>query len=90
METIEMAVAAGKGALLLSLEIIVPVLAVGLVVGLIMGVLQAVTQIQEQMLSFLPKILAMGGLLVLLLPWILSAVTSYTRSVLGGLAQLGQ
>ena len=89
MGSLEFAVSAGQRALLLSLELALPVLAVGLIVGLVVSIFQAATQIQEQMLSFVPKILAMAGVLLLLLPWLLSVITSYTQSVLGGLSLFG-
>jgi flagellar biosynthetic protein FliQ len=58
-----------REAMMVALVISGPLLAVGLVVGLIISLIQAVTQIQEQTLSFVPKILAMAATLVLLVPW---------------------
>ena len=86
MDGIDVATAAAQGALLLSMQLVLPILAVGLVVGLIMSIFQAVTQIQEQMVSFLPKIIAMAAALFVLLPWLLSLITGYARSILGGLS----
>ena len=59
-----------------------PLLLVGLVVGLLVSVFQAVTQIQEQTLSFIPKIVAMGVVLVVAGPWMLDQVVTYTRAAL--------
>ena len=56
--------------LILALIIAAPMLGIGLVVGVIVSLLQAVTQIQEQTLSFVPKIAAMIAAAVLLMPWI--------------------
>lgn len=72
----------GREALLTALKLSVPLLAVGLVVGLSVSILQAVTQIQEQTLSFIPKILAVVATLLFLLPWMLTVVVEYTREVL--------
>lgn len=47
-------------ALYLALVVSMPVLAVSLVVGLVVAIFQAVTQVQEQTLSFVPKLLAVG------------------------------
>jgi flagellar biosynthetic protein FliQ len=58
-----------------------PLLLVGLVVGLVISVFQAVTQIQEQTLTFIPKILAMGVVLVVAGPWMLSEVVTYTQQL---------
>ena len=73
----EAATELGRRALIIALELTLPILAVGLVVGLFVSVIQAVTQIQEQTLSFIPKILAMAGTLFLLLPWLLGVTTTY-------------
>jgi flagellar biosynthetic protein FliQ len=56
--------------LLLALIISAPMLLIGLAVGIVVSLLQAVTQIQEQTLTFVPKITAMIGAAVLLMPWI--------------------
>jgi flagellar biosynthetic protein FliQ len=58
-----------REAVMLTLIISGPILGIGLVVGLVVSLFQAVTQIQEQTLSFVPKILAMAGALILLVPW---------------------
>ncbi|NLM20972.1 MAG: flagellar biosynthesis protein FliQ [Peptococcaceae bacterium] len=55
-----------------------PVLAVSLLVGLLVSVFQAMTQIQEQTLSFIPKLLAIALVLVFLGPWMVKIMTTYT------------
>ncbi|MCH8344609.1 MAG: flagellar biosynthetic protein FliQ [Planctomycetes bacterium] len=57
-------------ALMQALIIAVPILGAGLVVGLLISLFQAVTQIQEQTLSFVPKIIVMILVAVVLLSWI--------------------
>ncbi len=49
--------------------LVAPVLVVALAVGLLMSVLQAVTQVQDHAISFVPKLLAIGCALFLLMPW---------------------
>jgi len=88
LDSVETASSVAQGALLLSMELALPTLVVGLIVGLLVSIFQAMTQIQEQMLSFIPKILAMVGVLFLLLPWLLSLITSYTQSILSRLGPL--
>ena len=88
MDDLELAISVAQRALLLVMEISLPVLLVGLVMGLFMSILQAVTQIQEQMLAFVPKILAMAGILLVILPWVLAHMTSYTREILTGLGMV--
>jgi flagellar biosynthesis protein FliQ len=75
-------------ALELSLRIGLPLLIVGLVVGLAVSIFQAVTQIQEQTLSFIPKILALAGVLIVLGPWMLNQLLSYTTDLWGSIPQL--
>jgi flagellar biosynthesis protein FliQ len=75
-------------ALELSLRVGLPLLVAGLVVGLAVSIFQAVTQIQEQTLSFIPKILALAGVLIVLGPWMLNQLLSYTTDLWGSIPQL--
>ena len=68
-------------ALALALKVALPLLLVGLAVGLIISVFQAVTQIQEQTLTFIPKILASVAVLIVGGPWMLDQLLSYTRDL---------
>jgi flagellar biosynthetic protein FliQ len=68
-------------AMQLAFKIAMPLLLVGLAVGLIVSIFQAVTQIQEQTLTFIPKIVAMGLVLVVAGPWMLSEVITYTQQL---------
>ena len=65
--------------LLLALVVSAPMLLIGLAVGVVVSLLQAVTQIQEQTLSFVPKIAAMVAAAVLLMPWIGTRLVEYSR-----------
>jgi flagellar biosynthetic protein FliQ len=58
-----------------------PLLFVALVVGLLVSVFQALTQINEATLTFIPKILAIGGTLLIMGPWMIRILTSYTASL---------
>jgi flagellar biosynthetic protein FliQ len=68
-------------ALDLSIKIGGPLLLVGLAVGLIVSVFQAITQIQEQSLSFIPKIIATAVVLVVGGPWMLNQLIAYTENL---------
>jgi flagellar biosynthetic protein FliQ len=68
-------------AMSLALKIAGPLLLVGLVVGLVISVFQAVTQIQEQSLTLIPKIIGIAVVVVLLGPWMLGQLVSYTTSL---------
>jgi flagellar biosynthetic protein FliQ len=75
-------------AMQLAFMVALPLLLVALGVGLIVSVFQAVTQIQEQTLSFIPKILAMGATLVIAGPWMLGQVVSYTHDLYSSIPTL--
>jgi flagellar biosynthetic protein FliQ len=64
-------------AMTLGLEVAGPILLVGLVIGLAVSLFQAVTQIQEQSLSFIPKIVGLALLIVILGPWMLDRLVNY-------------
>ena len=68
-------------ALELALRVALPLLLVGLVVGLAVSIFQAVTQIQEQTLSFIPKIVAMVAAAILLMPWTAQRLMDYSREM---------
>lgn len=70
-----------RRALMLVLVVGAPVLATGLIVAVIVSVLQAITQVQDQTLSFIPKIVAMLLALVLLGPWMLSRLVEFGREM---------
>lgn len=71
-----------RQALLITLKIAAPILAAGVVIGLAISLLQSVTSIQDQTLSFVPKIVVMIIVSVLLLPWIAQRVLEYTAELL--------
>lgn len=58
-----------------------PILLVTLVMGLLVGIFQAVTSINEMTLTFIPKIIAVILLMLILLPWMMQVLMSYTIGV---------
>ena len=76
------------GAVELALKVGLPLLLVGLAVGLVVSVFQAITQIQEQTLTFIPKILATVAVLVVGGPWMLNELLGYTADLWGSIPQL--
>lgn len=83
-------VALGKDMLLLTLYLSVPVMIVGMVIGLIVSIFQAMTQIQEQTLTFVPKIIAILVALLLVMPWSLQLLMEYTVRLIGELPDLAR
>lgn len=55
-----------------------PVLVISVLVGLVIAVLQAATQVHEQTLTFVPKLIAIGLVLVLLGPWMIAQLNEFT------------
>lgn len=66
-----------------------PALAVSLIVGLAVSIFQAVTNIQEQTLSFAPRIIALAGLFVVTMPWLLQMSIYFMVQMLSKAAQVG-
>jgi len=66
-----------REALIIALKIALPILAAGLIVGLAISLLQSVTSIQEQSLSFVPKIVVMILAAAVLIPWIAQRLVEY-------------
>ena len=79
-----------KEALMAALMIGGPILGVSLLVGLLVSIFQAMTQIQEQTLTFIPKILAIALVMLLLGPWMLDVLTGYTSNLFHDLASFGK
>ncbi len=77
----EEAVDIARQALVQALIIAVPILGAGLVVGLTISLFQAVTQIQEQTLTFVPKIVVMILVAVFLLGWIAVRMTEFATEM---------
>jgi len=75
-------------ALALAFKVAMPMLAAGLIVGLVVSIFQAVTQIQEQTLAFIPKVLALAAVLLILGPWMLNQMLTYTADLWGGIPRL--
>ncbi len=74
----ETVVRVGREALLLTLVLSLPPIGLSMVVGLIISVFQAATQIQEQTLTFVPKMVAVFGLLAALGFWMVSQLVRFT------------
>jgi flagellar biosynthesis protein FliQ len=70
------------------LKVSLPILLVALVVGLVISVFQAVTQIQEQTLSFIPKVIGLVVVIVVAGPWMLGEVLTWTQELYGSIPNL--
>jgi flagellar biosynthetic protein FliQ len=74
-----------RQAILEALMVVAPVLICGLIVALVLGLLQALTQIQEQSITFVPKMVAMILVLGWSLPWIISRLVQYSHDLIAGI-----
>ncbi|MBO6514648.1 MAG: flagellar biosynthetic protein FliQ [Phycisphaerales bacterium] len=71
-----------RDALYIVLIIATPLLLVGMILGLLISLVQSVTSIQDQTLTFVPKIISLIVVVVLLLPWILSILGEFALEML--------
>ena len=78
-----------KQVVLFALYVVSPFLVVMLVVGLVTSLVQSVTSIQEQTLTFAPKLLAMAALLIVLAPWLLRALSEFAVSCMARMGSVG-
>ena len=65
-----------------------PMLVVGIIVGLIVAIFMAATQIQEASLNFVPKLVAIGFMMMLVGPWMLDSMLVFTVDLFTELAEL--
>jgi flagellar biosynthetic protein FliQ len=70
-----------KAAMILVLTIVGPMLITSLVVGVVVGLFQALTQVQEMTLTFVPKLLAIGVMMLLCLPMIGHAMSNFMAQI---------
>ena len=72
----------GRNAFWMALSSAAPILLIGLTVGLLIAMFQAITQLQEQTLTFVPKIAAMVVAASIFIPWIAERMIAYTRQMM--------
>lgn len=68
--------------LLVTLKIAVPLLLAGMLIGLLISLVQSITSIQDQTLTFVPKLLGVIVIAILLLPWIVGSIALFTTEML--------
>jgi flagellar biosynthetic protein FliQ len=85
---VDVAINLAMQAMWLGFQLALPFLAASLIVGLAVSILQAATQIQEITLTFVPKIVVTGIVLVIAGPWMIDRVTSYTTQLFISIPQL--
>jgi flagellar biosynthetic protein FliQ len=78
----------GRHAMEITLMVAAPMLLAALIIGLIVSIFQAATQINEQTLSFIPKLIGVFVVLVIAGPWILAVMTDYMRQTFQSIPSL--
>lgn len=78
-----------KSTVVFALYVVAPFLAVSLIVGLLTSLLQSVTSMQEQTLTFVPKLLALSALSLVLTPWLLRSLSEFTITLITRMGTLG-
>lgn len=86
--SVEQALDIVREAFVAMIEIAGPTLAIALIIGLIISVLQATTQLQEQTLSFVPKILAVIGSLIIFGNFMLNVLLEFTEKIFEMIASM--
>jgi flagellar biosynthetic protein FliQ len=87
--TPEFVVDIGRRAVETVLTLTAPLLIVALVTGLIISIFQAATQINEQTMTFIPKIVAVLVTLLIFAPWMIKVMIAFTQSIYDTIPTLG-
>jgi flagellar biosynthetic protein FliQ len=86
----EQVIEIGRDLLYTALLLALPTLAATLLVGLVISVLQAITSIQEQTLTFVPRLVAAGLVLIVAMPWTMQIAIHFTMRMLERAAEVGR
>ena len=79
-----------RGGIIETMMLSAPMLLVAMVVGLVISIFQATTSIQEQTLTFVPKIVAIMLVLALLGGWMFNSLAQYTKSLFAMIPSMAQ
>ena len=83
-----LAIELARNAIVLAIVISAPLLLIAVAVGVLVSIVQTVTQIQEQTLSFVPKLFAVAAAFLVSLSWMLQQLTAYVRELFLGMASV--
>lgn len=72
-----------------ALYVVSPFLITALIVGVVASLIQSITSMQEQTLTFVPKLIAMAGLTMVLAPWLLRALSEFAITTISRMGTLG-
>ena len=78
----------GQEAMLVAVKLTAPILLSSLIVGLIIAMFQAATQINEMTLTFVPKLITIGAVLVFAGPWMITVLVDYIQTLVSNIPAL--
>lgn len=84
--TEELVMRLGQDALKTTAMVSAPLLGSALIVGLLVSIFQAITQINEATLTFVPKMIVIGLVLILAGPWMIDVISTYTTTLFEGIS----
>ena len=87
---VEMAIDLIRQLITISLVIIGPIVLVTVAVGVAVSLFQAVTSIQEQTLSFVPKLAAVAGLLIVSAPWMVRQIMQFAEACFARIPEMAR
>jgi flagellar biosynthetic protein FliQ len=79
-----------RDAIVVMLKLVGPIMLAGLLVGVTVSMLQTVTQIQEQALTFIPKMVVVFAVTIWLLPFMLATLDGFTHALTDRIVEIGQ
>ena len=71
-----------RDSLMVTLKIASPLLMAGMIIGLVISLIQSITSIQDQTLTFVPKLIGVILVAIILLPWIIGRILVFTAEML--------
>ena len=78
-----------REALMVTLIVSAPIMGVGMIVGLVVSIFQTTTSIQEQTLTFVPKIVAIFATTIFFAAWMIHMLVAYTKNVFMAISKIG-
>lgn len=85
----ELAIDFFKTTVVFALYIVAPFLLLTLVIGLVTSLLQSITSLQEQTLTFVPKLIGVAALMLVLTPWLLRSLSEFAITMISRMGTLG-
>jgi flagellar biosynthetic protein FliQ len=85
----ELAIDFFKSTVVFALYTVAPFLILTLIIGLATSLIQSVTSLQEQTLTFVPKLLGLSALILILTPWLLRSLTEFAITIITRMGTMG-